>query len=134
VFGYKKDELLETDLGEESAQLSTHVAPGPRNFDNPLYESTTITPGDLTGSQVKPKPVSSIASPDVNNYEVAGELTANKEENFMKVDLADFGELGDEPNAPEDPGYLPSGSVDTEMVEDGDDKKKGKKSGKYERF
>ena len=96
-----------------------------------------MTPGEvqLTSSQEKPKldfkGSNSDLTPDVDAYETV-EYIKPGEEDFVKVDLGAVEEATEVP--PTSGVYEPSSGVDSEMVEENGKKKKGKKSGNYERF
>lgn len=114
-------------------------------FDNPLYESTTVTPSNvqLTGYETKPKldfkASDPALAPDANNYEtVQGMLQpdSNDDETMVKVDL---GALDDhlEDIKPVADIYEPHGDPDSQSGNEQQKKRKGKKAsggGKYEQF
>ncbi len=137
---YKKDDLLDYEDGQSDGKELT--APTPRTFDNPVYESTTITSGDvqLTGYQGNPKldfqapAEDSAVTPGDGNYEAVGvgELVGSHDEEFVKVDLETLEVALNVAGPAED--YEASEDFDSELFEENGKGKKGKKSKKYDRF
>ena len=144
--GYKKDDFLEeTAPGEityeEQPNPKTSSTLDSRTFDNPLYDSTTVTPSgiQLTGYETKPKLDFKASDPahalDDNSYEIVQDILqpdSNNDDTLVKVDLGALGDLGD--NAPVVDVYEPQSDSKSQSGNEQEKKRKGKKGSKYEQF
>lgn len=92
--GYTKDELLEDQLeteggittegGSERKKSSSSVA-NMSAFDNPVYDSNTLTPAEveLVGYETKPAipdDDKQLLKPDLDDYQLTGEMIKQNDE------------------------------------------------------
>ena len=92
--GYRKDELLEDQLGTEG-NITSEGRSNPKKqtssvanmsaFDNPVYESNTLTPGEveMIGYETKPEipdDDKQLLKPDLNDYQLTGEMLKPSDE------------------------------------------------------